>query len=390
MIRPAAKRPRPMLFPLAVVVLLLGGAATIALAPAALATERVVLDHAAIERAGVTLEYPAKRLFGDEIRVLGRVVRSPGAAIDVKTVLAGRVETIHVAPGQSVERGQPLLTLHSHDLHEMQSELLAADAAHRLAEGRVAAGRQLFALEGISRLELERRELEALTARLALRRVETELEDLGYSEDEISTWLDTAATHPTLTIRAPESGAVLELNVQKHGWLQPFDSLVVLGHPRQLELHLQIPPRDAARVAQGDRVLFFAVGRPDDSPPSRARVLTPVPQIDPATRTVTIRAEIEDGMENLLPGLFIEGTLACGLQNEVLSVPQGAVIRLRDSDIVFVHHGDGTFEARPVVLGRFDGTHYEAVSGLAEGEEIANAGVFLLKSALLRAAEEGP
>ena len=388
MIRTASRQAAVHLAAVRFALLLAALLLTAATVPApVLAVEIVELDRAAIERAGVEVERPTVQAFGDQVRVLGRIVRAPGSTIEVKTILAGRVETIHVAPGQTVRRGQPLVTLHSHGLHELQGELLATDAAHRLAEGRLAAGRQLYALEGISRLELERREQEALIALLARRRVETELEDLGYSEAEVAELLETATAHPTLTIRAPEDGAVLELAVQQHGWLQPFDSLVVLGHPRSLELHLQIPPRDASRVAQGDLIVFSAVGRPERE--SRARVLTPVPRIDPATRTVTIRATIEDGVEDLLPGLFIEGTLAQGDRRRALSIPESAVIRLADDDIVFVRRGEMRFEARAVELGRFDGGRYEVAAGIGEEDEIAVGGVFLLKSALL-GADDGP
>jgi multidrug efflux pump subunit AcrA (membrane-fusion protein) len=58
-------------------------------------------------------------------------------------------------------------------------------------------------------------------------------------------------------------------------------------------------------------------------------------------------------------------------------------------DSVFVATGDGVFEPRPVTLGLRDGDRYEVVEGLSEGEEVATAGVFFLKSALVKGEGEG-
>jgi len=177
---------------------------------------------------------------------------------------------------------------------------------------------------------------------------------------------------------------VLEMAVQRHQWTQSFEPLLVLGDPNRLELQVRIPPSDASRVGTGDRIDFVPVGRPELS--SRARVLTSIPRVDPVTRTVAIRAEILETPEPLFPGVFIEGTLIHGEARESLSVPESAVIRIGGADYVFVQmETAGHFEARPVVLGRFNGSRYEVEQGVAAEEQVAVQGVFFLKSTLLQA-----
>jgi multidrug efflux pump subunit AcrA (membrane-fusion protein) len=113
-------------------------------------------------------------------------------------------------------------------------------------------------------------------------------------------------------------------------------------------------------------------------------VLTPIPTVDPVTRTVAIRAEIEQSPEPLFPGVFVEGTLVHGEAREALSVPESAVIRIGGTDYVFVQRDEaGVFEARPVELGQFNGMRYEVRRGLSADEQVAVQGVFFLKSALL-------
>ena len=349
-------------------------------------SETVHLSPAAQARAGIVLRSVQERTFGDQVRVLGQAVRSPGATTTVKSILEGRLESLHVAPGDSVKRGQPLVELHSHMLHELQGQLLADSAALRLAESRLEAGRQLLEVEGISQVELDGREHQVLAARLTVKSGEAELHELDYSDADIEHLLESTDLHPVLTVRAPTSGVVLEVAVQQYAWVQAHDPLVVLGDPGSLELELQLPPDEAAGVGQGDLVEYIPVGRPEAW--GLAKVVTRVPQVDATTRTVMVRAEITHGSENLLPGVFVEGNLIRGAAAQAPSVPENAVIRMGQSDYVFVRLDEEVFEARPVKVGRFNGNRYEIKEGLALDEEVAVEGVFLLKSALLRAEEE--
>lgn len=361
-------------------------AALLVAAPSARGEQIVRLDAAARERAGVEVQSVDQRSFGDQVRVVGQVVRAPGSTFTVKSVLDGRVETLQAAPGDRVHRGQVLLQLHSHELLRIEGEVLRAVEELKLAEYRLESGRQLYAVEGISRLDLQRREQEALAARLALQSAEAELEHLGYGDAEVAAVRTRVEPHPVMAVRAPDDGVVLSVAVERQGWVRAYDELLVIGDPGRLELELQLPPDEASGIAAGDRLEFLPVGRPNLG--GKARVITQVPQVDPATRTLTLRAAIESGGDTLLPGVFVEGVLWRGQARPSPSVPMSAVTRLGGSDYVFVHRGGDTFEARPVVLGRLDAGSYELLQGAAAGERVAVAGVFLLKSALLRG-EEG-
>lgn len=160
---------------------------------------------------------------------------------------------------------------------------------------------------------------------------------------------------------------------------------MVVGDPEALELELQIPPGQAAGVRPGDRLQFSSVG--ESGRRGSAEVVSQVPQVDPTTRTVSVRARILEGRDLVVAGLFVEGDLHRGTVSVVPSVPESAVIRIGADDCVFVRLDAETFEARPVTLGRLDQRRWEIVDGLSDGEEVATEGVFLLKSALVR--EEG-
>ena len=353
---------------------------------AAQAAETLTLDSQARERAGIQSEPVIEASFGDQIRVVGQVVRAPGSTLTVKSTFDGQVEILEVAPGDLVKADQLLVRLHSHDVLALHGEVLEASDRARLTEKRLEAGRQLFDLEGISRNELETREQEHFAAQLTLDSARAELHEVGFSGDDIEQLLATRKTDADLPIRSPRDAVVLELMVQEHQWVQAFEPLMVVGDPGRIELVLQIPPDEAAAVAAGQRVEFVAVGRPQLS--GSATVISRVPQVDPTTRTVKVRARIEAGPDvSLFPGVFVEGTIFQGEARSAPSVPESAVIRFGSGDIVFVQTGADTFEARPVKLGLLGGGRYEVQSGIAVGEDVVVEGVFLLKSVLVRGGE---
>lgn len=337
----------------------------------ATAQQRIALREATVEQ----------RSFVAGLRVIGQVVRAPGATTTVKTLLGGRVEQLLVAPGDEVRSGQPLLVLHSHQLHDLEGSLLRADERLRRAENRLAAGRQLLEVDGISRLEVEQREEEVLNAKVGRMQAEAELHALGYGERDFEQLLERQEFRGLYTLRAPDAGTVLEVTVQQHAWVEGLEPLLTLGDPRRVELALQLPPDQVARIQPGDRVHFYPVGRPQAH--GQGTILSRVPQVDPTTRTVTLRAEIETGQE-LFPGVFVEGEVEPRSEQLLLAVPESAVARSAGTDYVFVRRGDTTFEARAVRLGPVVGGHYAVLEGLSAGEQVVVDGVFLLKSMLVR------
>jgi RND family efflux transporter MFP subunit len=354
---------------------------------AASASEVVELDARQQARAGIVVGSVGERAFGDSLRLVGQVVRVPGSTLTLKAVIPGRVEELRVAPGDRVRAGDLLVALHSHQLLGMQAELLRARGRASLAATRLDAGNELYAIEGISRLDLQVREQEAFAANLEYTIVRDELLDHGFPEAALEAVLETRTTDAHLPVVAPVDGVVLELAVEDQEWVEEFQTMIVMGDPERVELELQVAPDHASIVAAGDLVDFAPVGRPDRV--GRAKVISRVPQVDPGTRTIKLRARIVDGGSALYPGVFVEGTLAHGEARRAAAVPVSAVINFGGRDVVFVQLTEESFEVRPVTLGVFDGEVHEVVAGVEVGDPVAVGGVFLLKSTLLGAEGEG-
>ena len=106
--------------------------------------------------------------------------------------------------------------------------------------------------------------------------------------------------------------------------------------------------------------------------------------VDPATRTVKVRAELENFERLLKPEMFATVKILTGKGENLLAVPESAIQREGENTIVFVVRDENTFEKRVVSIGPEVGGYNQIISGLKEGERLVTKGAFTLKSESLK------
>jgi Cu(I)/Ag(I) efflux system membrane fusion protein len=111
----------------------------------------------------------------------------------------------------------------------------------------------------------------------------------------------------------------------------------------------------------------------------QARVSYIQPQVDPATRTLKVRLELNNPGYKLRPEMFVDVTFRVAGSN-ILTVSSEAVLDAGTTQTVFIDRGKGVLEPRHVEIGRRFGDRIEIVRGLSKGERIIVSGAFLLNS----------
>jgi cobalt-zinc-cadmium efflux system membrane fusion protein len=102
------------------------------------------------------------------------------------------------------------------------------------------------------------------------------------------------------------------------------------------------------------------------------------------TRTVKVRATVENTDRLLRPGMFSEIRMGVGIREEALAIPEGALLSDEGRDFVFRHWKEEYYVRRPVKRGREFPDRVEITGGLEPGDRIVTDGAFLLKSDILR------
>lgn len=143
--------------------------------------------------------------------------------------------------------------------------------------------------------------------------------------------------------------------------------------------------RDALRLRVGStaRVAFAAL----PGQPASGNVTQLGRRVDPSSRTVDVRIELENPDQLLRPGMSATALVPVGESGEsVVAVPVEALQRRPEGWCVFLPGAEeGVFEIRPVARGRELGGAVEVLSGLRAGERVVVDGAFLLRAEAERA-----
>ena len=113
----------------------------------------------------------------------------------------------------------------------------------------------------------------------------------------------------------------------------------------------------------------------------RAHVTRIADTVGSETRTIKVSAELENPGGRLRPEMFGQLRYADQL-TPTPWVPDSAVVRIGDRDLVFIEQGSGRFVSSPVELGRRQDGGFAIARGLKVGDRVVTKGSVYLKAAL--------
>jgi Cu(I)/Ag(I) efflux system membrane fusion protein len=313
--------------------------------------DRVAVDVNAntVQELGIRLEVVGRQSLTQEVRAVATIVPDESRISHVHTRVAGWVEQLDVnTTGEVVTAGQPLARIFSQELLSSQAEYLVArrnTAASGISSAVIASGR-------------------------------TRLTVLGMAPDEIDAIEQSREPRRLVTVVAPRSGVVVNRGITVGTSVDPSTTLLTIADLSRVWVLAEVPEANipGIRVGTTAQLDFPASGRQ----PFAARVDFLYPTLTDRTRTLRVRFPAANPTGALRPGLY--GTAAFESTGQrVITVPRDAVVDTGVQQHVFVATGD-RFEPRAVTLGVQLADRVEIRSGLAEGERIVAAGVFLLDS----------
>lgn len=203
------------------------------------------------------------------------LVEAASENISVGTPLPGVVVSVFVSAGQQVDAGEALFAL---DQRQIDAEISAREAAVEVARTRITEfaalereAKDLFAKvrdlpddRAVSREEIVRREIaeQAATARVNMARAA-----LTQAEAELAA---ARVSKERLTVRAPISGEILQVNVRAGEYASPdgASSLLVMGDTKTLHVRVDIDENDAWRIQPGARAVAYVRGNNQLSTPA--------------------------------------------------------------------------------------------------------------------------
>ncbi len=270
----------------------------------------------------------------------------------------------HVALGDHVEKGQPLVTLFSETVAEAQANYSVTQAEWIRVQkmGRSAVGDRRY-----------------IAAQSSFEAAHGRLRAFGLSEKSIGGPLGGEKNLGEYTLFAERGGAVLTDDFQQGQRMQSGDALMELADEKKLWVEARLAPTLQIHLPSGSKAEVKVGG--DVFP---AIVTQEAHIIDQQTRTRVVRLLVDNIGHRLHPGMFADVYFSFKTEEPVLAVPEAALMRGADGDwTVFIEGDDGKFSAHEVDLGRSLGKWRE-ITGIEEGTKIVVEGAFFVSSQIAK------
>lgn len=273
--------------------------------------------------------------------------------IDVTTEVAGKIEEIRFKSSGKVAKGDVLVKL---DATVDRAALEGFKADMRLAALQLKRNARLLPKRAVSQSAYDEAKArhESAQAKVASQK----------------------ALISKKTVRAPFSGLLGIREVDVGQYLSPGAKIVQLQQLTPIFVDYALPERHFGQLQAGQEVQVAISAYPGESFVGQITAVDAA--VSPATRSIQVRATLQNPDGRLRPGMFAEVTTAQGEPRRVLTIPRTAVSYNPYGDFVFIvkagENGQTVAQRAQITTGAIQQGRVEIVKGLEIGQQVVQAG----------------
>jgi cobalt-zinc-cadmium efflux system membrane fusion protein len=362
-----------------------------------------VFSTTAEQWAAFSLAEVATSSFEAAKRTDGQIAIDDDLSTPVFSPYTGRVTRVIAKPGDVVKAGQPLFAIQASEFVQVQNDLIAAAATLRNAQAQLRMAQTtearmhgLFGAQAGSQKDWQQSQLDLATAQgnmdaanIALAAVRGRLHILGKNDADIAALEQhpgTVKASPEVEVLAPIAGTIIQRQIGIGQYIVsasggasngPSTPVYTIGDLSKVWLVANVREVDTGLIHLGGAVSVRVPAFPERT--FNARISYVAPSIDPATRSLAVRAEIDNSDNALKPAMFGSFTLVTGAATAAASVPERGVVREGPATYVWVANpADKTLEMRRVRAGRVSNGVAEITEGLHVGERVVTSGAVFI------------
>lgn len=303
--------------------------------------------------------------FPELLFLMGKVGVTEDRTTIVPARVSGRTESIHFSSGEFVKQGQVLMSLISPDFVAAKEEYLQALKQSKNPVG--TSDPSDF----------------ANLAQMSRKRLET----MGLTADDISSLGEVSVKESLLTIHSPRNGVIMAKSATLGNLVNVGDTLFTIGDLSHVWFTGDLYPEDLPKIKKGQKVIINVEGL---NKPVYGKVSFISPLVDPVTRSIKIRALMDNPNGYLRQDMYVQGSVTLN-ERKALLIPATAVVRSPDGDVVYKRLDPQTVENNPaslqfkkiaVKVGPIQGGMTAVSEGVQEGDEVVSQGALLLDGVL--------
>ena len=319
----------------------------------------------------------------DEVVSPGKIEANPNLISRVALPLTGRVSSVLVKLGDSVKRGEPILTLEAPDADAAVSAYLQGQAAINQAKANLNKSQSDYdrAIDLFQHNAVAKKDV--LTAENALAQSKAVIETTQANLEQFDRKLRLLGLKPNtfgqkVTVSAPVSGKVLDMAIAAGEYRNDTNTPVMtIADLSTVWVASDVPESQIRFIQTGERIDVELTAYPNQT--FHGRVTRIADTVDPQTRTIKVRAEMDNAKGMLRPEMY--GTIHHTDSMKMLPVvPAGAVLQGDGKTIVWVERSPGRFQPVEVQAGERAGGNLPILSGLKAGARVVTDGAMLLRA----------
>ncbi|WP_109433940.1 efflux RND transporter periplasmic adaptor subunit [Aquimarina sp. AU119] len=288
------------------------------------------------------------------IKLSGKIVENEEANTVQVSYFSGRIERLNINfTGDQVRKGQLLATIYSPELFAAQQELITAASLK--------------------------------TSQPALyKAVRNKLKLWKLSDRQINTIETSGQVKENIPVYATVSGTVSEKLVEQGDYVKQGQPLLKVANLNTVWANFDAYEKQITGLKEGQPISITTNANPNATINAKISFIDPV--LNTKTRTVIVRAVLDNTALQFKPGMFIEGSISGDInmnKKQLLSIPSTAILWTGKRSVVYLKTdlNAPVFEMREVTLGNKIGDHYVIVDGLNTGDEIVTHGTFTVDAA---------
>lgn len=290
---------------------------------------------------------------GSSLKLSGKIRVNEEANATQATYFAGRIEKLNVSfTGETVAKGKLLATIYSPELVSAQQELLTTASMKASQPALYNAVRNKLKLWKLSESQIDK------------------IEEVGKVQENFPVY-------------ATVSGTVTDKMVEEGDYVKQGQPLYKIANLKSVWAVFDAYENQISSLKEGQQIKVTTNAYPNEEFTAKVSFVDPL--LNSSTRTVMVRAVLNNKNDLLKPGMFVEGTIT-GTQTQMedaVVVPASAVMWTGERSVVYIktNPDEPVFEMREVTLGISNGGTYTILNGLESGDEIVTNGTFTVDAA---------
>jgi cobalt-zinc-cadmium efflux system membrane fusion protein len=344
------------------------------------------IDLTDSQLALVKVEAAGEREFPIEKQAVGSIDFNEDMTLQVFTPYQGRIIGLFAQVGDDVKQGQTLFTIDSPDLLQAESTLIAAAGVLEFTTRNLTRLRELYTTRAVSQKELEQATSDQQTAEGNLRAARDSVRLFGKTDDEIDRIVAQRMADRSLVVPSPIDSRITARNAAPGLFVQPGNAPApfTVADLSTMWMVANVAESDSPAFRVGQHVKVKITAFPDRV--FEGKITTVGAAVDPLTRRVAVRSEINDPQHELRSGMFANFVISTGDPVHSVAVPLDGVVREGDGTMtVWVTADRRHFTRRTVKIGKQRDGYRQILEGVQTGELIATEGAIFLSNALTAA-----